>query len=320
MRLTALILALTLCLSVSAQKKTTREEYILQYKDLAVDGFQTYGIPASIKLAQGILESDCGNGRLAREGNNHFGIKCKKDWTGMTIAHDDDAPGECFRKYSSASDSWRDHSEYLDRTPRYQNLFALDPTDYKAWARTLREDGYATDPAYPDKLIKIIEENQLYLLDQGKPIPTEPAIAQQTPVEPAAPQPINPEVIDPDNYSVSTKTIHGYPVYRNNGTEFIIAQQGDSYASLSKLMEVSVAALAKFNDTTKDRALTEGEAVYLKNKARRSENGKVLHIVTSGDTMHSISQKYGIRLKRLSAMNRRPVSAPVYEGEQIRLM
>ena len=174
---TVLALALAVTATASAQDRTTKQEYIDKYKQLAIDDMETYGIPASIKMAQALLESDAGNSRLAREGNNHFGIKCKKEWTGETIHHDDDAPQECFRKYASAAQSFRDHSEFLDRSPRYQSLFDLDPLDYKGWAYGLKAAGYATNPKYPELLIKLIEDNKLYLLDKGET----PEVAAVTP-------------------------------------------------------------------------------------------------------------------------------------------
>ena len=165
-----LIAAVLNVATLLGQQKLSREEYIRRYKGLAVEEMDIYGIPASIKMAQALLESDNGNGRLAREANNHFGIKCKSTWTGATISHDDDAAGECFRKYASVEDSYRDHSEFLDRSERYQDLFKLDPLDYKGWAYGLKQAGYATNPQYAELLIKIIEDNRLYLLDEGRDI------------------------------------------------------------------------------------------------------------------------------------------------------
>lgn len=146
--------------------KNTIEDYITLYAPLAVESMKNYGIPASIKLAQGILESGSGNGTLCRTANNHFGIKCKEEWTGESVAHTDDAPDECFRKYPSALDSYNDHSEFLANRSFYRNLFTLDKSDYKAWANGLKKAGYATDPRYPQKLISIIERYKLYEYDR----------------------------------------------------------------------------------------------------------------------------------------------------------
>lgn len=146
--------------------KNTVEDYINLYSNAAMQSMKTYGIPASIKLAQGILESGSGNGTLCRTANNHFGIKCKEEWTGETVSHTDDAPNECFRKYRSAMESYNDHSEFLANRVYYKDLFTLDKSDYAAWAKGLKKAGYATDPRYPQKLISIIERYKLYEFDQ----------------------------------------------------------------------------------------------------------------------------------------------------------
>lgn len=195
-----------LALSANGQDRLTREEYIQKYKSLAVEEMEVYGIPASITMAQALLESDNGNGRLAREGNNHFGIKCKSTWTGATISHDDDAKGECFRKYPSVEASFNDHSEFLDKSARYQDLFKLDPMDYKGWAYGLKQAGYATNPAYAELLIKIIEDNQLYHLDRGEEIapPIMGTPVTEEPQQLVADTEQKPkEVVDVDNYSVA---------------------------------------------------------------------------------------------------------------------
>ncbi len=190
------------------QNKITREQYIARWQKTAVDEMEKFGIPASITMAQGLLESDSGNSRLAKEGNNHFGIKCKSDWGGERIYHDDDQLGECFRRYDSAQDSWTDHSVFLDSSERYAFLFTLDQTDYKGWAEGLKRAGYATDPNYPQRLIKIIEEHELFLLDRGEKLNTVEvieAIAEEIKQKAAAKA--HPNVtarggIDVDNYTI----------------------------------------------------------------------------------------------------------------------
>lgn len=163
-----LLSGILLCISVQlgAQVRQTREEYISRYMPIAIAHMERYGIPASITMAQGILESDCGNSLLSMKSNNHFGIKCKRNWTGDKVYHDDDAKGECFRSYPSVEASYRDHAEFLDSQPRYDSLFAYSSDDYKSWARGLKAAGYATAPDYAQRLIRIIEENQLFLLDR----------------------------------------------------------------------------------------------------------------------------------------------------------
>jgi flagellum-specific peptidoglycan hydrolase FlgJ len=157
--------------------KTTTEQYIQQYKDVAIAEMKRSRIPASITLAQGILESGNGNSRLATEANNHFGIKCKKEWTGRTLYEDDDAPQECFRAYPTAEDSYRDHSDFLMKSSRYAFLFDLTPTDYKGWAEGLKKAGYATNPNYPQLLINFIEKHNLQQYDGGE-LNIQPAIAR----------------------------------------------------------------------------------------------------------------------------------------------
>lgn len=310
--------------SAMAQDRTTKEQYIEQYKQLAIDDMEKYGIPASIKMAQALLESDAGNSRLARQGNNHFGIKCKKDWTGQTIHHDDDAPQECFRKYPSAEASFHDHSEFLDRSPRYQGLFELDPLDYKAWAYGLKAAGYATNPKYPELLIKIIEDNKLYLLDGGKttlvavaepePAQPEPSAVTET-IETTAPT----NRVDVDNYVLALYNRGGYDIYLNNGCEFVIAAEGDDINSLEQSLEISAKRLRKMNDLAQDGDFTAGDVVYIKPKAKRSENGHLLHTVREGETLHAISQIYGIRMRKLAALNHLTDDGQIFAGQQLKL-
>lgn len=215
MKFLLLSLALITATMASAQK-TTREQYIERFAPLAVADMQKYGIPASIKMAQALLESDNGNSRLALIGNNHFGIKCKSTWTGDTLDHDDDAPGECFRRYASAEDSWDDHARFLSEGDRYNGLWELDPKDYAAWAHGLKAAGYATNPRYPEMLIEIIEDNLLWLLDASgaeglageggsagelaqEPEPEKPAIRRPM-VTPAGGTVEG--TVDPDNFKV----------------------------------------------------------------------------------------------------------------------
>ncbi|MCD7969368.1 MAG: glucosaminidase domain-containing protein [Alistipes sp.] len=312
-------------LSASAQARMSHAEYIQKYKDIALEHQDIYGIPVSIKLAQGLLESDCGNSRLAIEANNHFGIKCKSDWTGATIAHDDDAPGECFRKYDSPEQSFLDHSEFLDKSARYQDLFDLDPTDYKGWAHGLKAAGYATNPRYAELLIKIIEDYELYALDSSVPGAggSYAYLQPQTPPDDshAGDAVFVPfEKVDVDNYVVSVRSVSGYPVYYNNGSEFVVATAGDTYGRISYASGVSEAKLRKFNDVGPGVEPKAGEPVYIRQKAKKAQNGRLLHTVKDGESMHSISQAYGIRLKNLVKINRRPADTPLKPGQQIRLM
>lgn len=315
------VCAVLAAVAVSAQNRLTKEEYIEKYRQLALINQETHGIPASITMAQALLESDCGNSRLATQANNHFGIKCKKEWTGPTITHDDDAPGECFRKYESAEASFRDHCDFLDKSSRYAELFNLDPLDYKGWAHGLKKAGYATNPRYAELLIKYIEDNELYALDKmdaGRSDFAQVEIIPVAPVEKPAPVPV--EKIDIDNYMVTVAGMGEYATYVNNSSVFVVAKPGDTYASMAGKLKVSERKLRKYNDVDKVYEPLEGEAVYVKTKSSRALNGKLLHTVTEGETMHSISQKYGIKLSSLLKLNRRPADASLLPGTQIRLM
>lgn len=315
-------LLICVCFASQAQNKLTYEEYILKFKDLVLESQEKYGIPASVKMAQGLLESGAGNSRLATQAHNHFGIKCKSSWTGQKIYHDDDEKGECFRKYDSDEESFIDHSEFLDGQPRYQSLFALSPTDYKGWAYGLKAAGYATNPKYPEILIGLIEKYELYTLD------TEQVVAQKV-EQPnkqrdeklfAEATSSSSEKIDADNYMVSLRLFRGYSVYTNNGSEFVVANGDETYESLAKTLRISARKLYKYNDVKKGAELNKGDKVYIKMKSKRADNGKMIHLVQDGDTMWSISQHYGIRLKNLASFNGRDENALLSKGQQIRLM
>ncbi|MDR2891453.1 MAG: glucosaminidase domain-containing protein [Alistipes sp.] len=261
--------SVTLCIALSAAgalpaQNISRAEYIERYKGIAVAHQEKYGIPASIKMAQGILESANGNSRLALEGNNHFGIKCKSDWTGLTIHHDDDAAGECFRRYDSAEESWADHSEFLDNGARYQFLFELAPTDYVAWANGLKAAGYATDPSYPERLIKIIEDNRLYLLDRGERPGMDIIVArEQASEERSRAREIPSGRIDPDCFPVSVYPVDGRAIFRTPEGLFIVAQEGDTPRSLARLAGVRARRLARRNGIATDTPLAAGQSIKL---------------------------------------------------------
>ena len=311
-------------LSAHGQQKLTREEYIQKYKNLALEQMDIYGIPASVKLAQAMLESDNGNGRLAREANNHFGIKCKSDWKGATISHDDDAKGECFRKYASVEDSYRDHSEFLDKSDRYQALFQLDPMDYKGWCTGLKQAGYATNPRYAELLIGIIEDNKLFLLDEGKELSPSimgPGTAEEAEVVQIAPPASPKDIVDIDNYAVSVQARGGgHTVYQNNGSQFVVAREGETLGTIAAEFGISQKKLMKYNDLVNGQQIKAGDMVYIKPKNKRSQNGKLIHVAKEGETLHSISQMYGIQLKSLCGINRRSRDSQVTAGQQIRLM
>ena len=233
------------------------EKYIKQYSSLAIQHQKKYRIPASITLAQGLLESGAGRSELARKSNNHFGIKCKRNWTGDKGYHDDDAKGECFRSYPSVEASYRDNAELLDSPPRYDSLFAYSPTDYKSWARGLKAAGYATAPDYAQRLCRIIEEAQLFLLDppdgerlyasrSGRKI-TDPEgwFTDQTSMERPADAS---SAVDPDNYRVTINAHNGYNVYATNGVHYVLAKEGDTFENIGRKFRLSPRNLRKFND------------------------------------------------------------------------
>ncbi len=318
-RIATWVAAFSVATAAFAQKAMTREEYIEKYRKLAVEARDTHGIPASITMAQALLESDCGNSRLATEANNHFGIKCKKDWTGETISHDDDAKGECFRKYACVEDSYRDHSVFLESSPRYAALFKLAPTDYQGWAYGLKQAGYATNPEYATLLIKLIEDHKLFLLDDVENIPPADFKELTPPVKWTEWSETGPHV-DVDSYMVSLRTRGGYAIYTNNGSEFAVARAGDTFEALAGKLGVPAPRLRKFNDLSAEAQPAEGDMVYIKAKARKATNGKLIHVVESGETMRSVAQKYGIRLRSLASMNHRSADSQLAAGQQLRLM
>lgn len=288
-RITAIaaITALT-ATNASAQTNALYTQYIDRYKDLAVKQMNTYGIPASITLAQAILESGAGTGELARRSNNHFGIKCGSSWNGRTTRHNDDAPRECFRVYASVADSYEDHSRFLLRQ-RYSRLFSLDKYDYKAWARGLKACGYATNPAYADRLISLIEAYNLYQYDR--------------PVQ--------------SSYDNATPAVIIHQLIENNGILCIIAQKGDTWQSLSNDLDVSLKKLLSRNEVPSvSMPITPGTFVYLekkKNSAAKIYKDK-LHSVRAGESMYSISQLYGIKLKKLYRLNDMDPTQPIRTG------
>lgn len=264
-------------LGANAQQQTiTRAEYIEQYAPLAVEQQMLYGIPASITLAQGLLESGNGNSRLAREANNHFGIKCGSSWDGESIRHDDDATQECFRAYSSVEESYIDHSLILLERKWYRPLFDLDPKDYKAWAHGLKKAGYATNPLYAELLIKIIEDNQLYKYDNAllsdwqsskQEEPTTPATEEVAPevVEEVAaePEPQKPQRVDVDNLRVALHNVGGYGVFSEGGRRYVVAAEGDNLARVAKAVGVSERRLRRINGFDKERTIFTDERIFI---------------------------------------------------------
>ena len=308
------------CVAVYAQTRQTREEYIEKYKSIAVAHMEKYGIPASITMAQGILESDAGNSALSLSSNNHFGIKCKKSWTGRKVYYDDDAKGECFRAYPSVEASYEDHALFLDSSPRYDSLFSYPSNDYRSWARGLKAAGYATAPDYAERLVAIIEKYKLYILDQadGSAIYSSGKHAKQN-AEWFAQQSSFPNQQMEDPFNVTINAHKGYSIYRVNHTCYVLAKEGDTYESLSKIFAISESNLRKFNDVNRRAVLTKGSIVFIERKKGAWLSQQLLHTASHGQTLHSISQSYGIRLRRLARLNRTRPSRPLEVDQTIRL-
>ena len=279
------------------------QAYIDRYKDLAIEEMEEYRIPASITLAQGLLESGAGKSYLSTHGNNHFGIK-SHGWSGPTLRHDDDRRQESFRAYNSVRESYQDHSRFLANRERYRKLFSLSTTDYKGWARGLKECGYATNPAYAQRLISIIETYKLYEFDRAK------APRKLT-------QPVQPVV---SNRAVAAVNMpHAVMQYNNN--YFVYSHKGDSFESLGKELGVSPSKLAKYNERPLGEPLSDGEVVYLKKKQKRADPRfkNQCHVVKQGESMYLISQKYGIRLSSLYKMNHLSPDYSIRPGHRLRI-
>ena len=316
------LLAILNIVQLYANTRQTREEYIERYKAIAVAHMERYGIPASITMAQGILESDAGNSRLSKESNNHFGIKCKKSWTGAKVYHDDDAKGECFRAYPSVEASYNDHAEFLDSSPRYDSLFAYPSNDYRSWARGLKAAGYATAPDYAERLVAIIERYKLHLLDRedGAAIYSSGKTAQENAEYFASQSSARQEErISYDIFRVTVNAHRGYNVYRTNHTCYIIAKEGDTYRTIGKLFDISERTLCKFNDVAKGAALKKGDMVFIERKQNCWLGNAMLHVVRKDETLHSLAQSYGIRARKLARLNSLPRGEEFVCGQTIKL-
>lgn len=286
--------------------KRDRDAYRDKYKDMAIEQMRLHGVPASITLAQGMLESGNGNSSLATKGNNHFGIKCHKGWEGRRMYHDDDARGECFRVYSSAAHSFEDHSLFLRGTRRYAFLFDLDPTDYKGWAHGLQKAGYATDPRYATRLIAIIEEEQLMAYDKG------------TPVEVASPTVDQGRKLADDS-SFEIKMGGAHPIYVRNRVKYIVVEPHDTYASLTRALEMLPWELQRYNELPERTLPPPGTELYIQPKRWRAAIEHSVHVVEPGETLYSIAQQYAVKTKRLARRNRLSINEPLEPGQLIYL-
>lgn len=272
-------LALTAIFCAASARADVFEDYIARYADLAVAHQEEYGIPASITLAQGLLESSAGRSELATAGNNHFGIKCHRDWTGDTMYRTDDVPDECFRVYGTAEESFADHSRFLCRG-RYRPLFELDPSDYGGWARGLSRCGYATDPNYADRLIAIIERYALYAYD------TEGG-----------------RLAEANAAYIIEKLRTSHAVRRTRGLHYIIATPGDTYGSIAQEFHIDKEKLLAYNDMESDCEVRAWQEVYLQEKREDAPEGLKKVTVGRDESIHSIAQRYGMKLSALRKLN-----------------
>lgn len=310
---------------------SSRQAYIDRYSNLAIKEMHRTGIPASITLAQAVLESGNGNSTLARNSKNHFGIKCHSDWKGKTFTWDDDKKNECFRKYNSVEDSYRDHSDFLKNKSRYAFLFDLKPSDYKAWSKGLKKAGYATNPKYANLLIDIIEDNDLTAYDKGKVSRKKEKVAQvaHTIVTPppsnTAPatiaaatmstsnnstKKVNNKGVESTNFSESEDedfVIHTLKTERQikkiNRVDYIVVRSGDTFQSLAEEFQMLKWEISKYNELDEDTNLESGQIIYLQAKRSQAEKGLIFHISGDNETMWDIGQKYAIKTRKLYEMN-----------------
>ena len=338
---TLLCAALLVKADVSPQQK-----YIDQYAALAVSEMYRSGVPASITLAQGLIESRYGLSELATKGNNHFGIKCH-DWKGKTMRVDDDKKGECFRVYDKVEYSFQDHSDFLRYRDRYKSLFDNDITDYKAWAVGLKKAGYATDPQYATKLIKVIEDYGLYRFDTMKPsdeivteMPAAASAGENAPVQEKTKKPIfkskknknveevipaSPTALEEDVKLVSKemeefKFSLSRPVYTRNGVPFIYSVEGDTYSAIAESNGIFVEELLKFNDMTVVNRPLPGTVIYLKPKKNQTEKGLDKYIVEQeGEILRDICQRFAVKEKSIIKINGFAAGHVLHEGDTVRL-
>jgi hypothetical protein len=295
---------------VQGQRKMTVEQYIEMYKDIAMDEMRRHGIPASIKLAQGILESGFGNSDLAVIGKNHFGIKCH-GWAGRTFYKDDDHKDECFRAYDDPLQSFRDHSMFLKTRAHYAPLFELNVMDYRAWARGLRQAGYATNPRYPELIIGIVERNQLDRFDRLAFESMAITNGHRPESRPAG------RIGSPNNnHADEFATVGiGREVHLNNRIRYVYARPGDTPERIAGEMGMWPWEILRYNEMDKNQGLKPGQIVYLQPKRRQGSES--YHIASEDETMYDISQKYGIRLGSLYKRNDMEEGVAPKRGQKI---
>lgn len=308
---------------VFAQNKSKEAlDYIEKYKDVAMREMQEYKIPASITLAQGLIESGNGNSELAKKSNNHFGIKCHKDWTGKRTYHDDDEKGECFRVYDSPEDSYRDHSIFLSQGQRYAFLFDLKITDYKGWAKGLKKAGYATLPVYANILIKHIEDYNLTQYDQmvvkGKFKYNEKSQKTKDKKQKSDNNLIYTPYKITDAEVVGKTTDERY-IRENNKVKFIYAREGETVYELADLLGIYDYQIVKYNNLGKRTTLKDNEIIYIEPKKNKAMRRYKYHTIQKGETLSHVSRLYAVKLKSIFKMNDMDENTILHVGDNIRL-
>ena len=314
--------------AIASETRLTRSEYIDKWKDEAIYQMVVYKIPASVTLAQGILESGDGNSELARGANNHFGIKCHSSWTGEKAYHDDDKKGECFRAYKHAQMSYDDHSEFLLKN-RYSSLFDLKLTDYKGWAKGLKKCGYATSPKYANLLISLVEDNHLTQFDKvgmkmikNGEIPDREDFSLSESVAEANKKERKKEkkqkryTRDNNLPEVSISLSRSIKISGNN-IKFILAKEGDTFESIARELEIMPWQIWKYNDLSKTSTLTSGQMLYIQPKRGRTK--AKWHTVVEGETVLDISQKHGIKMSKIYKKNNMTPGSQPEVGQKISL-
>ena len=315
-----MLLVAAICVVAYAQRMgVAQQKYVETYSDIAVSEMLRTGVPASITLAQGLLESGAGLSTLAKEGKNHFGIKCHKGWTGGTMYMDDDRRGECFRVYDSVEDSFRDHSDFLRYRDRYKFLFELDRTDYKGWAHGLKKAGYATDPKYASKLIKYIEDLNLQRFDvltseEAAEVPESPLKIEQPVV---APEIRNGVAVSPSEHFQFPLSRMMYSV---NDVPFVYSMEGETYRSIAKQYHLFKWEILKYNDLKEEQTLLPGTVVYLEAKKTKAPKGLEMYIVEQdGEDFHAICQRFAVKEKSILKLNGFTEPVELSEGDEIKL-
>ena len=294
--------------------------YIAKYREMAIEQQIKHRIPAAITMAQGVLESSAGQSELAVKANNHFGIKCASDWVGRTYTHDDETKNECFRQYASPADSYEDHSLFLQRK-RYGSLFALPLADYKGWAHGLKACGYATDPEYADKLIRIIELYNLQSLTLDKNLQEAGLVSTKDTTWQGVETDHLIETTTEETHAIQDhiEVFANHQSGRINGVRYIVANEGESFASLAVFLNMYERTLRKYNDALDTRELQPGDIIYIYPKKNKASRKTPFHYFKPGEDAWHIAQKYGIKVKSLYKLNGIPYGTPLTTVQRLDL-